>query len=123
MEAAQPDIPSLQNKILVAEQREGWLDLKRGAGEFPDTFPRPTGQEATRWDDIMLVYFTSGTTGMPKMVQHNFSYPLGHIVTAKYWQQVEENQTAHERLRLRLGQVRLGQNLRPVGLRGGHLLL
>ena len=39
----------------------------------------------------MLVYFTSGTTGMPKMVQHNFSYPLGHIVTAKYWQQVEEN--------------------------------
>ena len=39
----------------------------------------------------MLVYFTSGTTGMPKMVRHNFSYPLGHIVTAKYWQQVEEN--------------------------------
>ena len=39
----------------------------------------------------MLMFFTSGTTGMPKMVQHNFSYPLGHIVTAKYWQQVEEN--------------------------------
>ena len=39
----------------------------------------------------MLVYFTSGTTGMPKMVQHNFAYPLGHIITAKYWQRVEEN--------------------------------
>ena len=91
VEAAQPDIPSLRNKILVAEQREGWLDLNEELEKFPDTFPRPTGQEATRWDDIMLVYFTSGTTGMPKMVQHNFSYPLGHIVTAKYWQQVEEN--------------------------------
>ncbi len=39
----------------------------------------------------MLVYFTSGTTGMPKMVQHNFAHPLGHIVTAKYWQMVQEN--------------------------------
>jgi acetyl-CoA synthetase len=39
----------------------------------------------------MLIYFTSGTTGMPKMVQHNFAHPLGHIVTAKYWQQVREN--------------------------------
>jgi len=34
----------------------------------------------------MLLYFTSGTTGMPKMVRHNFNYPLGHIVTAKFWQ-------------------------------------
>jgi acetyl-CoA synthetase len=39
---------------------------------------------------MMLLYFTSGTTGMPKMVSHNFVYPLGHIITAKYWQQVEE---------------------------------
>ncbi|MDR3140063.1 MAG: AMP-binding protein [Treponema sp.] len=41
-------------------------------------------------DDIMLLYFTSGTTGMPKMVRHNFAYPLGHIVTAKYWLRVED---------------------------------
>ncbi len=39
----------------------------------------------------MLVYFTSGTTGMAKAVCHNFAHPLGHILTAKYWQQVEEN--------------------------------
>ncbi len=39
-------------------------------------------------DDLMLVYFTSGTTGMPKMVMHNFVYPLGHVFTAKYWQTV-----------------------------------
>jgi acetyl-CoA synthetase len=42
-------------------------------------------------DDIMLLYFTSGTTGMPKMVNHNFAYPLGHILTAKYWQNVKDN--------------------------------
>ncbi len=39
----------------------------------------------------MLLYFTSGTTGMPKMVRHDYTYPLGHIVTAKYWQCVQEN--------------------------------
>ena len=39
----------------------------------------------------MLLYFTSGTTGMPKMVNHNFAYPLGHILTAKYWQNVQDN--------------------------------
>ncbi len=38
----------------------------------------------------MLIYFTSGTTGMPKMVLHDFTYPLGHIITAKYWQDVKE---------------------------------
>lgn len=73
------------------EKREGWLDLNEELEKYSEEFPRPSGAEATRWDDTMLVYFTSGTTGMPKMVRHNFSYPLGHIVTAKYWQQVEEN--------------------------------
>ncbi len=91
MEAAQPEIPSLKHKILVPDKREGWLSFHEEIEKFPDTFSRPVGQEATRWDDIMLVYFTSGTTGMPKMVQHNFAYPLGHIITAKYWHHVEEN--------------------------------
>lgn len=82
---------TLKNRILVVDKRDGWLDLNDEVAKFPDTFERPTGNEANKWDDTMLVYFTSGTTGMPKMVQHNFSYPLGHIVTAKYWQQVQEN--------------------------------
>lgn len=82
---------TLKNRILVVDKRDGWLDLNDEVAKFPDTFERPTGDEANKWDDTMLVYFTSGTTGMPKMVQHNFSYPLGHIVTAKYWQQVQEN--------------------------------
>lgn len=91
IEAAEDDVPSLKNKIMVVDRREGWLNLNDEIAKFPDTFERPTGEEAIHWDDIMLVYFTSGTTGMPKMVQHNFAYPLGHIITAKYWQCVEEN--------------------------------
>ncbi len=91
VEAAEPEIPSLRHKILVGEKRDGWLYFNEEIEKFPRTFPRPTGAEATRWDDIMLVYFTSGTTGMPKPVRHNFAYPLGHIITARYWQQVEEN--------------------------------
>ncbi|WP_462257436.1 AMP-binding protein [Ruminococcus champanellensis] len=89
--AAFPQIDTLQYKIMVAEKREGWAYLEEEIAKFPDTFERPTGEAATRWDDIMLVYFTSGTTGMPKMVRHNFAHPLGHIITAKYWQQVQEN--------------------------------
>ena len=91
VEEAWDSAPTLKNRILVVDKREGWLCFEEEIAKFSDEFPRPTGSEATRWDDIMLVYFTSGTTGMPKMVQHNFSYPLGHIVTAKYWQQVQEN--------------------------------
>ena len=91
VEAAKPDTPSLKNMIMVEEKRDGWMDFDEEIEKYSDVFERPVGEEATRWDDTMLVYFTSGTTGMPKMVRHNFSYPLGHIVTAKYWQQVQEN--------------------------------
>lgn len=83
----------IQNKVLVSDtmRREGWLDLDTEIMKFSDEFPRPTGAEATTNEDIMLIYFTSGTTSMPKMVQHTFTHPLGHIVTAKYWQRVQEN--------------------------------
>ena len=91
IETAECDVPSLQNKVMVVDHREGWLTLNDELERFSDVFERPIDDQATRWDDIMLVYFTSGTTGMPKMVQHNFAYPLGHIITAKYWQRVEEN--------------------------------
>jgi len=91
VETAEKDVPSLKNKVMVVDHRDGWLNLNDELEKYSDVFDRPTGEEASRWDDTMLVYFTSGTTGMPKMVRHNFSYPLGHIVTAKYWQRVEEN--------------------------------
>jgi acetyl-CoA synthetase len=63
-----------------------WLDFKALLEKAPSDFVRPT--EVNVNENIMLLYFTSGTTGMPKMVQHNFAYPLGHILTAQYWQRV-----------------------------------
>jgi acetyl-CoA synthetase len=64
-----------------------WTDFSFLMKNAETAFPRPPRVNAN--DDIMLLYFTSGTTGMPKMVRHNFAYPLGHILTAKYWQQVQ----------------------------------
>ncbi|MGN0470242.1 MAG: AMP-binding protein [Acutalibacteraceae bacterium] len=91
VEKSMSEIPTVEHKIIVGEKQEGWEFFEEEIEKFSDVFDRPTGDEATKWNDIMLVYFTSGTTGMPKMVQHNFAHPLGHIVTAKYWQQVQEN--------------------------------
>lgn len=68
-----------------------WINFKKNVHEASKNFERPTGSQVTQNDDIMLLYFTSGTTGMPKMVQHDYTYPLGHILTAKYWQQVRED--------------------------------
>jgi acetyl-CoA synthetase len=62
-----------------------WADFGSLMENAPAEFKRPDRTNTN--DDIMLLYFTSGTTGMPKMVRHNFTYPLGHIVTAKYWHQ------------------------------------
>ncbi|MGD9677443.1 MAG: AMP-binding protein [Vulcanibacillus sp.] len=77
-------------KVLVGGNRDGWCDYNSELEKASDNFIRTTGDESTNNQDISLLYFTSGTTGMPKMVQHNFTYPLGHISTAKYWQCVQE---------------------------------
>ena len=91
VEEAMPEIETLKKNIVVGEPRQGWSFFEDEIESFPDSFERPTDDQATHWNDIMLVYFTSGTEGMPKMIQHNFAHPLGHIVTAKYWQQVQDN--------------------------------
>jgi acetyl-CoA synthetase len=80
--------PTLKYKALIDCSREGWYNLNEELEKASGSFNRPTDTEASCNDDISLLYFTSGTTGMPKMVQHDFVYPLGHIVTAKYWHEV-----------------------------------
>jgi acetyl-CoA synthetase len=72
-------------------EADSWLSFERMLAGASEDWTRPTGEAATRNDDIMLIYFTSGTTGPAKMCEHNFVHPLGHIITAKYWQQVQEN--------------------------------
>jgi len=91
MELAKPDCPTIRHLVLVNGEREGWHSFSQSIEPFPDELERPTGEEEIKLTDTMLIYFTSGTTGMPKMVNHNFIYPLGHIVTAKYWQMVQED--------------------------------
>jgi acetyl-CoA synthetase len=61
-----------------------WADFNALTASAGEVFVRPGRAPANT--DVMLLYFTSGTTGMPKMVRHDFAYPLGHILTAKYWQ-------------------------------------
>jgi len=91
VEEAEEKSPTLSLKALIGEDRVGWLNFNSGMESSPEEFVRPQGAEVTQNDDIMLLYFTSGTTGMPKMVNHNYIYPLGHILTAKYWQNVQDN--------------------------------
>ena len=91
IDAAHKDAPTLKHKVIVGNPREGWIDYPRELDEAEEKFVRPAGKEAAKNSDICLLYFTSGTTGMPKMVQHNFTYPLGHILTAKFWQNVRDN--------------------------------
>ena len=91
VEESQAKSPTFVVKALIGEDRSGWLNFNQGMERESEHFVRPTGDLASKNDDIMLLYFTSGTTGMPKMVNHNFIYPLGHILTAKYWQNVQDN--------------------------------
>jgi acetyl-CoA synthetase len=65
-----------------------WMDFNALSEASPAVFERPQGAAGVTNRDIMLIYFTSGTTGMPKMVRHDFAYPLGHILTAQFWQHV-----------------------------------
>lgn len=88
VDAALPDSPSVHTRVLVGGERPGWVSFDAEMTR-PREFRRPTGADAPGNADTMLLYFTSGTTGMPKMVAHDFTYPLGHILTA-IWQNCED---------------------------------
>lgn len=88
VEKAAAKYPGLAAKILVNGRREGWESFDEASAAAPP-FVKPAPADLPRNDDMMLLYFTSGTTGMPKMVTHDFLYPLAHIVTAKYWHKVD----------------------------------
>lgn len=81
--------PTIKHRIVCGKNiPDGWSDFQKGLSEAKP-FIKP--QEVNKNEDISILYFTSGTTGEPKMVIHNFTYPLGHIVTAKYWHNLDEN--------------------------------
>jgi acetyl-CoA synthetase len=88
VEEALPNCPTLRHKAVVDGPREGWLDFTAALEASPAKWERPTGEAAAGGLDPMLMYFTSGTTGMPKLALHNHTHPLGHIVTARFWQRL-----------------------------------
>ncbi len=89
VDEAQKTCPTLTTKILVGEKREGWHD-------FDEEFPLYSAhyyrtKETACGNDLMLMFFTSGTTGYPKIAAHKYTYPLGHYITAKYWHGVSDD--------------------------------
>ncbi len=76
-------------KILVGGKRDGWHDYDKEYSLFSRRFAREA--DAPKGDDPMLMFFTSGTTGYPKIAMHSYKYALGHFVTAKYWHMAEKD--------------------------------
>lgn len=82
-----------KNKVLKfvighKDAGEDWIDFEAGYEKASDDWERPVGKEATYADDTMLMSFSSGTSGYPKIISHNFKYPLGHIMTGVFWHRV-----------------------------------
>lgn len=90
VEATEKDCPTLIHKMLVGRRRKGWLNFDDEMDKAGKRLDRGK-VEPTRSTDPMLIYFTSGTTGHPKMVLHTHSYPIGHEVTARFAQALTSN--------------------------------
>jgi acetyl-CoA synthetase len=92
VDGARGDAPTIETCVVAGPARDGWFSFDELLESHADDWERPTGDAYPGGHDTMLVYFTSGTTGLAKMVMHDFLHPLGHIITARYWQQVRENE-------------------------------
>ena len=90
IDAAMSECPTVKvrSAIRCETYENGWLDFDSGVEAASDVFTRPVPHNKAT--DTMLMAFSSGTTGYPKMVCHNFTYPLGHILTGCFWHRCEE---------------------------------
>lgn len=86
-ELAAAKCPCVKHKILVNGSKEGWRDFNEEYILYSSKYKRE--ENAPGGDDLMLMFFTSGTSGYPKIAAHNYKYPLGHFHTAKYWHNVD----------------------------------
>ena len=89
VDEAQTQCSTLAIKIIAKGKKDGWYSFTENMEAASEVWERPRRGQKQKATDPMLIYFSSGTSGMPKMVCHNFGYPLGHIVTAKHWQNVD----------------------------------
>ncbi len=86
VDAAAAKCPNLVHKIMVNGSKDGWHDFNEEYCIYSSHFERK--EDAPCGSDPMLMFFTSGTSGYPKLAAHNYKYPLGHFITAKYWHRV-----------------------------------
>ena len=89
VDLAAKNSPSLQTKIIVGGHREGWHNFDDESVLFTRKYVRT--EDTACGNDPMLMFFTSGTTGYPKIAAHSYKYPLGHFITAKYWHCVRKD--------------------------------
>jgi acetyl-CoA synthetase len=94
-EAAEKELDWDLKKLVIETDRDGWVNFNKAIEKESPVYDRPTGEENPMADEVFLIYFTSGTSGLPKMVAHRHTYALGHIPTAKYWQNVVEDGVHH----------------------------
>ncbi len=78
--------PGVEVKIMVGANRLGWHDFDKEMAAFSEVYERKP--DSPSGSDPMLMYFTSGTTGYPKIAVHSYKYALGHYITARYWHNV-----------------------------------
>ena len=86
VDIAAANCPTLKHKIIVNGEREGWRTFDEEYTLFSSHFNRT--EDSPCGDDLLLMFFTSGTSGYPKIAAHNHKYPLGHFHTARYWHNV-----------------------------------
>ncbi len=80
---------TIKKKLVTKHKKiEGWIDFEEGFEAADTDWVRPTGDKGTKASDVMMLSFTSGTSGYPKMIMHDFRYPLGHIMTGVFWHRV-----------------------------------
>ena len=87
---AKDQYETIEKKFVLGHKNAGedWIDFEQGFEIASSDWQRPTGDAAVKADDMMLMAFSSGTTGYPKIITHNFKYPLGHIMTGVFWHRV-----------------------------------
>ena len=87
VDAAAATCPDLKHKLIVNGSREGWRSFDEEYTLYSTHYNRT--EDSPCGDDLLLMFFTSGTTGYPKIAAHSHKYPLGHFHTARYWHNVD----------------------------------
>ncbi|MBR6917868.1 MAG: AMP-binding protein [Clostridia bacterium] len=89
VEEAEKNCPTLKTKIIVNGTKEGWHNFNEEYELYSTHFKRQ--DDSPCGNDTMVMFFTSGTSGYPKIASHSYKYALGHYATAKYWHYVQSD--------------------------------